>query len=488
MAFSLGAVAGGVGETLDRLLAERRAEALARQQQAQQDAEQAFRNRQLAQQLQIEQMRDARERAADRASTAAQQLAATRTRYINAGKALEERFGPGALVPREIAEPVMGTYDALTEAGDMPMAPLLTASSIPVQRFEAPVTMGADTPMQMAPDTGAVTAPAPSPTLPTVPLRRVSAGAMAEPMFTRTPTAKEREEQDIDTASQNVFRQAQALTTINNPEKTIDNLNGLLATVGQQDSKLLKTVEPTLGRLIAIQERKIDDTRAAASAAQVNVDAKAAAEAMARLSPAEQATVQYVITKTRTPPSQANSKRFVLASAGGTPEFGSQAASLLLDSDKTRSERIYMRESMLRQYDMLRDVIQSTPPEQQNLLSGTLSEIAKKMGLSTSANVFTQLAALVQMSYVLQQTGKAATLQEYERIKSVIPTITNAQDLNLDQIDTLMKIATDANNADWSDLAGGESRARLIGKSRTFMPSRAVSGTVTNVQAPKKKG
>lgn len=75
MAFSLGAVAGGVGETLDRLLAERRAEALARQQAEAQQAERAYRDRQLAQQLQIAQMQDARERA----KAAGEALAKVRT-------------------------------------------------------------------------------------------------------------------------------------------------------------------------------------------------------------------------------------------------------------------------------------------------------------------------------------------------------------------------------------------------------------------------
>lgn len=265
MAFSLGAVAGGVGETLDKLLAERRAEALARQQAEAQQAERAFRDRQLAQQLQIAQMRDARDRAEANATAAGKQLAAIRTRYTNTGKQLEQRFGPGALVPRDVAEPVMGAYDVLTEAGDMPIAPPLTQSAIQAEKIAPTLATGPVTPTAVPAEAvaaGTAQMPPESPQPATVPVRRVSAGTLAEPMFTRTPTA---EEQRTDARKAALAAYYGDITAASSRENPRDQLNALLdinTRLAQQgDPDVRKDVMDLITPLISDARRVIAEER-----------------------------------------------------------------------------------------------------------------------------------------------------------------------------------------------------------------------------------
>ncbi len=118
MAFSWGAAAGGAAQTLEQILAERRAAALDAQRAEEARLDREYRDRQLAQQLQIAKMQDESDRKKAEASAAGRQLANIGKTYMETGKAALEGTSLGQEVPDAMQRTLLGTQSVLNEFGE----------------------------------------------------------------------------------------------------------------------------------------------------------------------------------------------------------------------------------------------------------------------------------------------------------------------------------------------------------------------------------
>jgi len=261
--FSFGAAAGGAADALTQMLAERRAAALDAQRAEEARLEREYRDRQLAQQLEIAKMEDKRERDRAEASAAGRRLANIGKTYMETGKAAVGGTLVGQQVPEAMQQTILGAQSVLNEEGEPavlepglsidPTLPFTT--NMPSPTAEMPMAMR--TPL---------TSPETIATLPEMPpsegvrpiagLQRIQ-GPIGQ-QVRRVPTAVEAEESKNLEQSSSYESRLASIDALP-PEQQIPALLALNGSLVGQPTKVRQAVQPSIASRITNVRRDIQD-------------------------------------------------------------------------------------------------------------------------------------------------------------------------------------------------------------------------------------
>ena len=478
MAFSFGAAAAGAADTLQQLLAERRATALAAQQASDAEADRAFRQQQLAQQLEIARMQTDEAVARQAASTAASQLARVGTRYKEIGKQVVESTRPGEALPTEASADLLRLAEALRAGGETPVleAGLRLGETLPARTLDLSA---------MAPSLGPIagtapadeTVPATAPSLPTFSgLRMRELGVM--PTVARVPTAKEQEQFDRNVALSQ-FGERLAQVTGGDPVAQLSGLGAITATIGQYPEPLQPELRGmvTAARLaaqadIGVAQNRQTEARLEAMAAPLIEDRErrqAEMRAYDQMTPDQ----QFVADRIGAFTPQANRGRSLQdlgTAAQRSPAAFNQAAQtqILASRATAATERAAVkgRADALKALTELGSVIATLDS---NLVSGTLENVLGRLGTMKDPKLVSarnKILALTQ-SYRAATTGKAFSQGETQEYKTLLPDITNLRTLNVAKVRDVGEAFARAQNSFWNATVG-EDVADLIGARTKF--------------------
>lgn len=477
MAFSWGAAAGGASDALEKILAERRATALMAQNEADKQAQREFQDRQLAQQLKIAEMVNARQIAQANATSAAKALASIGTRYKDLGKAVVEGTLVGQQVPQEEQTQFLGAQTALELGGQLPVLPagLSVAPTLPYQRIMPGLTaeMPTATPTPL-------TSPESVATLPEAPMERVRPiaglqrieGPVGQQIL-RVPTAKE--------AALMQFNQDVAKINTNAaPEQVLTDVSRLQSTI----SKYPEPVQPEIRAALAALFQSARDRRDAARQQKTDEELSGvrritSALAEAHLDKAQRENKQLEALKSLTPEQQDVTDAII----SSIPENRIGSVSASLTRAATRGPEAFTDESR-------RQVLNTLPVEDRRQAIARLGAIDAITKLqSVFAGLPTGVVSGNVQAFINQRLGRGADpklvkaqaqaqifLQNYRRAMTgvawskgeaseyarFVPDITNAEDLNVAQLNGFASSLIDNNNAFWN-IALGEPRSRTIG-------------------------
>lgn len=457
MAFSFGAAAGGAADTLEKILAERRADALVRQKQTEDAADRELRNRQLAQQLQIAQMENQRQMA----SNAGAALAKIRT---DREKGLEEAVKAFAgMTPADQGLITPGGLDLERQAQEVEALGGYVPSLAGVQRTDVPALVGPE------PDQGGY--------LPgTLQAQLADMAPTQRPVgrfFQRVPTAEETETAqaaDITAGVDMARPPAERLQQIGEAKKRVAGLSPRVATQVRSNLAALEATTrqeaqmEAQGRSFNRLERVADLTGALAQERVNELRRQREQRAqLDQLTPDQREVATAIVSSVPESRTAAVAESLGTAAARTPQAFADEARRQVLmtlgaDDRRQTTGRLGAIDALTRLQTLFADL-------PTGVVSGTVQNfINQRLGRAADPRLVKAQAAArtFLQNYRRSMTGVAFGKAEAAEYNQFVPDITNASDLNLAQIEGFASALIDNNNAFWNTMLG-ERRAKTIG-------------------------